>query len=308
MWCNKVKDKDFENILEDCLERLMVRGETVEDCLNAYPQQAAALKPLLHISLMAKNAAGIEPRPEFKASARYQFRTALQEAAPRKTRLFPAWRFRWATALTAILFMLMAGSGLVVASSTSMPNNPLYSVKLAVEQMQLNLTFSDLGKANLYAEFSDRRVSEIMHMAQKGDASRVMAGTDLLGNQLAMIANLTTGSDNTRQDNWILSEDAQSALEADKTPLTTPGASFQPPKTVTLLPPTVVIGAGSQDSFTYEGEYSELFNLLLQDYTENSAALRDLLATAPESVKSALLEAISALEADYSNVLNAFIE
>jgi len=303
-----MKDKDFENILEDCLERLMVGGETIEDCLNAYPQHAASLKSLLHTALLTKNATCIEPRPEFKASARYRFRTALQEAAPGKARLLPAWRFRWATTLTAILFMLMAGSGLVVAAGTSMPDNPLYSVKLAVEQMQLNLTFSDLGKANLYAEFSDRRVSEIMHMAQKGDASRVMAGTDLLGNQLAMIANLTTGSDNTRQDNWISSDDVQSASEADKPPLTTPGTSFQPPKSDTVLLPAPVIEVGPQDSFTYEGEYSELFNLLLQDYTENSAALRDLLATAPESVKSALLEAISALEADYSNALNAFIE
>jgi len=301
--------KEFKDILDECLQRMLVDGESPEECLAAYPQHADELKPLLITAFSAKQTAdSLEPRPEFKASARYQFRTALQEAAPRKTRLFPAWRFRWATALTAILFMLMAGSGLVVASGTSMPDNPLYSVKLAVEQMQLNLTFSDLGKANLYAKFSDRRVSEIMHMAQKGDASRVMAGTDLLGNQLAMISNLITGSDNTLQDNWILSEDTQSALEADKPPLTTPGASFQPPKTVTLLPPTVVIGAGSPNSFTYEGEYFELFNLLLQDYTENSAALRDLLTTAPESVKSALQEAISALEADYSNALNAFIE
>ena len=308
MWCNKLKDKDFENILEDCLERLLVRGETVEDCLNTYPQQADTLKPLLRTTMLAKNATGIEPRPEFKASARYQFRIALQEAAPKKDRSFSTWRFRWATALTAILVVLMAGGGLVVAAGTSMPDNPLYSVKLAVEQMQINLTFSDLGKANLYAKFADSRVSEIIHMAQKGDISQVMAGTNLLSDQLAMIANLTTDSDKTLQGNRVLNDNGQPAPEVDEPLITTPVTAFQPPKSVTELPQYFVTEAGAQDSFTEEGETSELFRLLLQDGRKNSAALRDSLATVPESVISVLLEAIAVLDAGYTNALNATIE
>ena len=308
MWCNKIMNKEFENILDDCLERLVVRGETVEDCLNAYPQQADALKSLLQTALLTKNATVIEPRSEFKASARYQFRIALQEATTNKNRFLSTWRFRWATALTAILVMLMASGGLVVAAGTSMPDNPLYSVKLAVEQMQINLTFSDLGKANLYARFADRRVSEIIHMAQKGDASQVVAGTNLLGYQLAMIANLTTDADKTWQDNRGISEDGQPSLESDEPLTKTPGLALQPPEPALTLPPALSTDAVFQDSLAEEGEASELLSLLLQDGVKNSAALRDSLATMPESVQSALLEAIEVLEAGYINSLNAIIE
>lgn len=300
-------NKEFENILDDCLERLVVRGETVEDCLNAYPQQADALKPLLQTALLTKNATVIEPRPEFKASARYQFRIALQETTTNKNRFLSTWRFRWATALTSILVMLMASGGLVVAAGTSMPDSPLYSVKLAVEQMQINLTFSDLGKANLYAKFADRRVSEIMHMAQKGDASQVVAGTNLLNYQLTMIANLTTDAAKTRQDNSVLNEDGQSALESDEPLIKTPGLALQPPGPVLTLPPALSTDAVLQDSMAEEGETSELLSLLLQDGVKNSAVLRDFLTTVPESVQSALLAAIEVLEAGYFNAISAIL-
>ncbi|GAI42438.1 unnamed protein product, partial [marine sediment metagenome] len=41
------KEKEFDNILDECLERLLVNGETIEQCLQSYPEQAANLKPLL---------------------------------------------------------------------------------------------------------------------------------------------------------------------------------------------------------------------------------------------------------------------
>lgn len=303
-----MKDKNFENILEDCLERLLAGGETVEDCLNAYPQHASALKSLLQTALLTKNATEIEPRPEFKASARYQFRIALQEAASKKNRSFSAWRFRWATALTSILVMLMAGGGLVFAAGTSMPDNPLYSVKLAVEQMQLNLTFSDLGKANLHAEFADIRISEIISMAQKGDTGQVMAGIDLLGNHFAMIANLTANSNKTLQEDKVFNDSGQSAPELENPLATTPWTDIRTQKPVTGLPPALSIETFSQDSFAEGSENYNLFMLLLQDGVKNSAALRDLLATVPESVKPALLEVIAILDAGYTNVINATIE
>jgi hypothetical protein len=300
-------DKIFEDILNDCLERLLVRGETVEDCLNAYPKQAEALKPLLQTALLAKKVTMIEPRPEFKASARHQFRTALNEASPRQSNLFSTLRFRWATALVAILVMLMVSGGLVVAAGTSMPDNPLYSVKLAVEQMQLNLTFSDLGKANLYAEFADRRASEIMHMAQKGNANQVMETTNLLGKHLIMVANLATDTENIWHDNNIIDKNGQSVLESDELRTETPGSALQTPESGSTLPPALSTDVVFQDSLAEESETSELLNLLIQDEVKNSSALRDSLNTAAEPVQSALKEAIAVLEAGYFNAINAIV-
>ena len=142
---------------------------------SCYPEQAAELKPLLETVLSVKEASAVEPRPEFKARARYRFRSALAEKAAPKRRPFFGWLPRWATALAIVLVVLLAGGGTVVAASNSMPDSILYPVKLATEKVQLALTTSQLGKARLCADFADKRVAEIIYMADRGDAQQVEA-------------------------------------------------------------------------------------------------------------------------------------
>ena len=71
------RNQEFSDILDECLERLLVKGETLEQCLANHPEQAVELRPLLETALAAKQASAIEPSPEFKARARYQFHSAL---------------------------------------------------------------------------------------------------------------------------------------------------------------------------------------------------------------------------------------
>jgi hypothetical protein len=292
-----VTEKKFEDILDDCLERLLVKGETLEDCLAIYSQQAEALKPLLQTALATKKAVSIEPSPEFRARARYQFHTALQETASRKSRPFSFWRFRWATVLTSILIMLMASSGMVVAASNSMPDSPLYPVKLAVEQVQLTLTFSSQGKANLYAEFANRRVTEIIHIAQEGNVSLAESVTQRLDNQLAMIVTLAVTD---KQDIKMLE---------GATRETTSQAQLQPPSSVTDVAPSgVITDADILNTYATDEEMSEFTNRLQQNAAKNTDALRNAVATAPEAVREALLQAIAVSEDGYENALNAFIE
>ena len=66
----------FEDILNECIDCLL-RGESLEQCLQRYPEQAAELRPLLQVALAAQQASAIEPRAEFKAQARYQFHSLL---------------------------------------------------------------------------------------------------------------------------------------------------------------------------------------------------------------------------------------
>ena len=72
------KDNQIDNILDDCLERILVRGESVEECLAHYRQYADELNPLLQTAVATRKALTIEPRPDFRARARYQFHSALQ--------------------------------------------------------------------------------------------------------------------------------------------------------------------------------------------------------------------------------------
>ncbi|GAI20548.1 unnamed protein product, partial [marine sediment metagenome] len=186
------KPKEFDNILDDCLERLLTKGETIEQCLESYPEQADELKPLLQTVLATKKASAIQPRPEFKARARYQFLSALQAMEAKRSRPFLGWQPRWATAVITVLILLLVGGSTVAAASNSMPDKPLYPVKLATEHVQLALTPSDIGKAQLLAKLADKRVAEIVYLANQGKSGQIELATQRLDAYLARVAILTT--------------------------------------------------------------------------------------------------------------------
>ncbi len=270
--------KEFDNILDECLERLLVKGETVEQCLQSYPEQAANLKPLLQTALATKKAAAIQPRAEFKARARYQFRSALQEAASRRSRLFLGWLPQWATVVAMVLAVLMVGGGTVAAASYSMPDNLLYPVKLATEQVQLTLTPSDIGKARLCAKFADRRVTEIIYLANKGDAQQVAVITQRLDKRLTILARLA------------------SAPEVTETP-----------RMLEAPPPMQLEEAESSQEIPGDKNNRAKLKATLASYAINHPArLRAVLRAAPESVKPALRRAIAVSVAGYERAFKGW--
>jgi len=180
--------REFDDILDECLERVLVKGETIEQCLASYPKQADELKPLLQAALATREALAIHPRPEFRAQARYQLRSALQEMEHKRGRLLFGWLPRWATALIMILAILMVGGGTVAAASGIMPDEFLYPVKLATEQVWLTLTPSASGKAEIYVKLADRRVTEIVRMANENKPEQIEQTTQRLRSCLTKIA------------------------------------------------------------------------------------------------------------------------
>ena len=293
------EDKQFDNALNDCLERLLVRGETIEHCLASYPTLADKLEPLIRTAVAAGQAAAIEPRPEFKVRARYQLLTALQEtAAPRKRLFALPQRFRWATAVTMVLVMMLASGGMVAASSGSMPDNPLYPVKLAVEQLRLNLTTSALGKAELYAELSDRRVTEIVNMARKGNIALAESVTERLDNNLRMMASLVMAQG---QQSTILESTTVTQTQTQKATSPVPTISVEAPDVIlTTSSPSLGTGDAAPDD--------SLRGLYQQNALNNTNILREALATAPEEARQVLLQAIEVSEAGYQQVLDALAE
>ena len=278
--------KEFDNILDECLERLLVKGETIEQCLQSYPEQAAELKPLLQTALVVKKASAIQPRAEFKARARYQFHSALQEVASRRSRPFFGWLPRWATVVTIVLVLLLAGGGTVAAASNSMPDSPLYPVKLATEQVQLILTPSQIGKARLCAKLADRRVAEIIYMANKGDAHQVELITQRLDKRLVMLAVLAL------------------ALKAGEAPrLLAPPPTEEAPPPAPAPPPGEAWG--DRDGSPQAGNRAQLRNTVAHYAANHPAALRAMLEKAPESAKPALRRAIAVSVAGYERALEA---
>ncbi|MBA7701411.1 hypothetical protein ES703_110147 [subsurface metagenome] len=279
------KDKEFNNIFDECLERIVVDGETLEQCLKRYPEQAAELKPLLETVLAVKEASAVEPRPEFKARARYRFRSALQEKAAPKRRPFFGWVPRWATALAIVLVVLMAGGGTVAAASNSMPDSILYPVKLATENVQLALTTSELGRARLCAGFADRRVVEIIYMADRGDARRVEEITGRLDDRLDMLVVLV------------------SELEADDA--NGAEAMLSVPDGGDMEPLLVEESAGQGRGHGQPQNRAGLRVAVAGSAANNHMVLWAMLDEVPQSVREALLEAIAVLEDGYEDVLQA---
>jgi len=272
------KSRKFDNILNECLERLLVKGETIEQCLRSYPEQAGELEPLLQTALATKQASAIQPRPEFRAKARYQFRLALQEIEQKRRLPFFGWQPRWATVVAIVLVLLLAGGSTVAAAGNSMPDEPLYQVKLATEQVQLALTPSALGKAELYAKLADKRVAEIVYAANKGKPEQVERVTQRLNSYLARVAVLATAR----------KEEA--------------GVLLAPPPSAPA-PPTPARGAREE---VIKRDKQAKLRVILSGYAvEHPQALRAVLKTAPASTKPALRRAIAASEAGCKKALEA---
>ncbi len=183
----------FDDILNECIDRLL-RGESLEQCLQRYPEQSAQLEPLLRVAAAASRAASVEPRPEFKAQLRYQIQSHLgarKQKAQSKRLSFFGWVPRWAAvAASVLLIVLVAGTGTVAASVNSLPGDPLYSVKLATEEVQLAFTFSDTAKTELLAKFAGRRAEEMARIAEKGDPQKVQELSTRLEGVLGRIEGL----------------------------------------------------------------------------------------------------------------------
>ncbi|MFC1897721.1 DUF5667 domain-containing protein [Chloroflexota bacterium] len=271
--------KEFDNILNECLEQLLLKGATIEQCLQSYPEQAVSLKPLLETALATMKAVAIQPSAEFKARARYQFRSALQEAASQRKHIFLDWLPRWATVVTMVLGIFMVGGGTVAAASYSMPDSLLYPVKLATEQVQLALTPSDNGKAKLNTEFADRRVTEIIYTASKGDVKKIEAVTQRLDKRLTMLARLTS----------------------------VPEAAEAPRMMESATPPMLTEETeSSQELHSDKNNRVKLRTTVAHYAIHHPAGLRAALEKAPESAKPALRRAIAISEAGYKKALKGW--
>jgi len=306
-----MKNKEFDNILNDCLERLLVKGESLEQCLERYPAQAAELKPLLETALAAREASAIQPRPDFRARARYQFNSALKETASRKSRPSWGWFPRWATVVAVVLVLVLAGGGTVLAAGSSMPDSPLYSVKLATEQVRLTLTPSQMGKARLCAELADERVAEIAYMAEKGDAEQVVIITQRLEDKLDLLVVLVEGRGGLSVPGILPAAPPPEEAPHPPAPTTTSPTTDEapPPSGEEPMPPVAIPppekGWGGWDDYAQNGNRAQLRNTLVSDAANNQVVLCEALDSAPEQARPALQQAIAVSETGYDEVLAA---
>ena len=336
-----MKKREFDNILDKCLERILTKGETIEQCLTNYPEQAAELKPLLQTVLSTRETLAIKPRPEFRDRARYQLRAALREMEekPARRSAFFSWQPRWATAVIAVLIFVLLSGSTVAAAGGSMPDEPLYPVKLATEKVRLILTPSALGKAELYAKLADKRVTEIIRMADKGKLKQVERTTERLNSELMAMATLV--SPEARGEVLTLTAPPEAAQKAAAPPVTEepreegPNVLMAPAPPVTEelpekktevqivpapqvpqeapgLEPAPYAPSPGQAASEAKGmkvdRRAKLRMIVISNVAKHREELRAALERAPESAKPALRRALAASNAEYEKVLEVLEE
>ena len=155
-------------------------GHTPESIPSSFPQHAAALTSLLQTARqMTDLRVEKQMPPEVLAAGR---RRMLEAAAVHRQGSLAARLARacWQsasltlqrrpvmTALAALVVLLGAlGGGAVFASGDSLPDSPLYPVKLAVEKVQLTLAFDAEAQGELAHQFEERRQSEMLEMERR---------------------------------------------------------------------------------------------------------------------------------------------
>ncbi len=303
--------RDFDNILDECLERVLIKGETIDKCLAGYPEYADELEPLLRTALDAREAAAIKPRPEFTEKASYQFQVALQETESKKSRGFFGWQPQWAAAVIVVI-VLLAGSGTVAAANNSMPDEPLYQVKLATESVRLILTPSALGKEELYVKLADKRVGEIIKMAEKGKVKQVEKATERLDECLIAMSSLAmSGGGESVGGGLATSGATPPGMTAEEAPQAQVGEEPSAMEKAPILaapkapgsPEGTVLSRGGSDKGFKVDKQAKLRMILSRRAAENPEALRVVLKRAPESVKPALRQAIEVAGAGYERAL-----
>ena len=276
----------IEDILDDCLER-MFKGESLEDCLKAYPEQAPELEPLLKTSFVIRQkSAAIQPDHEFKTRVRSQLQGMLyarREKVERRAAI-PIWRRGWAVAVASVLVIFLAGVGTVAASANALPDQPLYPVKLASEEIRLALTFSNLGKAKLHIQFAEQRAAEMAEVARAGKGDK----TFLLAEKVASHV-----------------DQLEKILEAEKTWQTEGPKALAPPPELAPSPlPAPSTPEGTEDyGRTREGDKGELVTMLSRSRARNLDKLQAALDKAPEELKPFLEQAIKNVAQDYDETL-----
>jgi len=148
--------KDFDLILDECLDRL-ARGETVEDCLAAYPRQADELRPALLAVSRIKKINTFEPASETRTAARQRFDRARSEMSGRTERSFLSRLAYWPAALVATAAVMVMA--FLSYNALQPGTSPYVPVSVPVTSSGGNFVFLISDAVNAIADFKSLEIT-----------------------------------------------------------------------------------------------------------------------------------------------------
>ena len=182
----------FIDILDTALDQLY-SGEPIPAILARYPAHTQELAPLLHTTQALAHYPPVElPTQEALTADRDAFVAAVARRQRQTESLGLGGRLaRWivhpfsrgrsttqpqkqrlplllARAALILTLLVVSVGGAVAWSANSLPDSPLYTLKLAHEHLRLNLAAADVTRATLHLELAQERLREMERLAQAG--------------------------------------------------------------------------------------------------------------------------------------------
>ncbi len=184
--------------MNDVLDRALAqqqRQEPLPQILANFPDEAQALRPLLETAATLELLQPVEmPAAADRLADRAAFMAQLDQfAAPpvspgflvrlkgwlgqHRLNTLPIFQQKESQKMSvlllkaALVLTMVFGSvgGTAVLAAESLPDSPLYPIKLTIEETQLALAKNPAQEAALQMAFAQNRAEEIQQMTQKGD-------------------------------------------------------------------------------------------------------------------------------------------
>jgi len=225
--------ENYNKILDECIDLILNQNYSLEDCLAKYPEFQNELSQDLKLAKSINNKLQNTINEEAKIKAKslllkkFNSNEKHQPKTPKKFsgKVFkgvPLLISRWSSIAAAILIFSTVGTtSLVSASSDSNPDENLYPVKRAVENMRLRFTFNSEKKNELRLGYSNKRIQEMTSMADKGIFEQMEILQEDLEKNIEIISNNDSETVKEKifkelKEGYITKEEAENFFKQEK--------------------------------------------------------------------------------------------
>lgn len=197
---------DLARPLQECLQA-MAQRRNLHEVLRRYPVERDELIALLQLSVDLSSLSAPAADPAFRLRTRNRMLAAAtrQRQVRSWNSLRPLSRrmARLIVAGAGAATLALGGVTAAAASERSLPGDPLYGVKLGLEQAQLTTTFDPAGRARLQLRFASNRLAEARRLIAAG---RLNDGIQLINRYDAAVAQFNQSTATSAFDTRAVAE------------------------------------------------------------------------------------------------------
>jgi hypothetical protein len=144
------------------------------------PTTTESERSLLEFGRSLSRYGAVAPRPEFRARLRASLLAAPVVLASRPS--LWGWSFALRPAIVAflVLTLLAAAGGGAAAAASSLPGDPAFALRRAVEDVQVALAPDELARAEALVAQSDRRLADLETLSTRRSSAVAVATEEYL--------------------------------------------------------------------------------------------------------------------------------